>query len=94
MADPCVLFHFVFQPASRAARLALGEARIEWTDTPVRPWEDDCPVNDFNPSGLPPVIHDAPAPQGRPVPTEERVGGLGLDPPPRVRQASVSISLT
>jgi penicillin-binding protein 1A len=25
--------------------------------------------------GLPPVIHDAPAPQGRPVPTEERVGG-------------------
>jgi len=25
--------------------------------------------------GLPPVIHDAPAPQGRPVPAEERVGG-------------------
>jgi glutathione S-transferase len=65
MADPCVLFHFAFQPASRAARLALGEARIEWTDTPVRPWEADCPVNDFNPSGLPPVIQTMD--RGRPL---------------------------
>ena len=26
----CVLYHFAFDPGSRAARLALGEARIDW----------------------------------------------------------------
>ena len=56
MSEPCVLYHFAFHPASRAARLALGEARIEWTDTPVRPWEPDCPLGALNPSGMPPVI--------------------------------------
>jgi len=59
MAEPCVLYHFAFHPASRAARLALGEARIEWTDTPVRPWEPDCPLGGLNPSGMPPVIQAA-----------------------------------
>lgn len=52
----CVLFHFAFDPGSRAARLALGEARIDWSDTPVRPWEPDCPVIALNPSGMPPVL--------------------------------------
>jgi glutathione S-transferase len=51
-----VLFHFPFDPGSRAARLALGEARVEWTEVLVRPWEDDCPVGDLNPSGMPPVL--------------------------------------
>lgn len=51
-----VLFHFPFDPGSRAARLALGEARIEWTEVLVRPWEDDCPVASLNPSGMPPVL--------------------------------------
>ena len=51
-----VLFHFPFDPGSRAARLALGEARIEWTEVLVRPWEDDCPVGNLNPSGMPPVL--------------------------------------
>lgn len=59
MAQPCVLYHFAFHPASRAARLALGEARIDWTDTPVRPWEPDCPLSALNPSGMPPVIQTA-----------------------------------
>ncbi|MCV0415488.1 MAG: glutathione S-transferase family protein [Brevundimonas sp.] len=59
MAQPCVLYHFAFHPASRAARLALGEARIDWTDTPVRPWEPDCPLGALNPSGMPPVIQTA-----------------------------------
>ncbi len=54
-----VLFHFPFDPGSRAARLALGEARIEWTEVLVRPWEDDCPVRDLNPSGMPPVLQIA-----------------------------------
>ena len=75
MADPCVLFHFAFQPASRAARLALGEARIDWTDTPVRPWEEDCPVNDFNPSGLPPVVQTTD--RGRPLTLCELPAVLG-----------------
>ena len=51
-----VLFHFPFDPGSRAARLALGEARIEWTEVLVRPWEADCPVGNLNPSGMPPVL--------------------------------------
>ncbi len=59
MAQPCVLYHFAFHPASRAARLALGEARIDWSDTPVRPWEPDCPLGALNPSGMPPVIQTA-----------------------------------
>jgi glutathione S-transferase len=54
-----VLFHFPFDPGSRAARLALGEARIDWTEVLVRPWEPDCPVGDLNPSGMPPVLQVA-----------------------------------
>ena len=60
-----LLYHFAFDPASRAARLALGEARIEWTDTPVRPWEADCPLRGLNPSGMPPVLQTTH--QGRPL---------------------------
>jgi len=51
-----VLYHFAFDPGSRAVRLALGEARIEFSETPVRPWEDDCPLATLNPSGMPPVL--------------------------------------
>lgn len=61
----CVLYHFPFHPASRAARLALGEARIEWTDVPVRPWEPDAPTQALNPSGMPPVLETAE--RGRPL---------------------------
>ena len=57
-----VLFHFPFDPGSRAARLALGEARIEWTEVLVRPWEDDCPVGNLNPSGMPPVLQTVGSP--------------------------------
>lgn len=57
MSAPNVLYHFAFHPASRAARLALGEARMEWVDAPVRPWEPDCPLEGMNPSGMPPVLH-------------------------------------
>ncbi|HZV84914.1 MAG TPA: glutathione S-transferase family protein, partial [Brevundimonas sp.] len=47
---------FAFDPGSRAARLALGEAKLPFTETPVRPWEDGCPVAGLNPSGMPPVL--------------------------------------
>ena len=32
----CVLYHFAFDPGSRAVRLALGEARLEFSETPVQ----------------------------------------------------------
>ncbi|MBX9460835.1 MAG: glutathione S-transferase family protein [Brevundimonas sp.] len=51
-----VLYHFPFDPGSRTARLALGEARVEFAETVVRPWEDGCPVAALNPSGMPPVL--------------------------------------
>ncbi|CAN5280465.1 FtsZ-binding protein FzlA [soil metagenome] len=54
-----VLYHFPFDPGSRSARLALGEARIVVEETPVRPWEADCPVRGLNPSGMPPVLQTA-----------------------------------
>lgn len=56
MSATAVLFHFAFDPASRAARLALGEAKIEFQETAVRPWEPDCPLGEMNPSGMPPVL--------------------------------------
>jgi glutathione S-transferase len=55
----CVLYHFPFDPGSRTARLALAEARVEFADTVVRPWEDGCPVTALNPSGMPPVLQVA-----------------------------------
>ena len=55
MADS-VLYHFAFDPGSRCARLALGEAKIAVRETPVKPWEDDCPLHGLNPSGMPPVL--------------------------------------
>ena len=55
MSSP-VLFHFPFDPGSRAARLALGEAKLAFEETLVRPWETDCPVRGLNPSGMPPVL--------------------------------------
>jgi len=55
MSGP-ILFHFPFDPASRAVRLALGEARIPVSETVVRPWEPDCPLIDLNPSAMPPVL--------------------------------------
>ena len=70
-----VLFHFPFDPGSRAARLALGEARLDWTETVVRPWEVDCPVRDLNPSGMPPVLQTTQ--DGRPLTLCEAAAILG-----------------
>ena len=59
MSAAPVLFQYSFDPASRAARLALGEARIDFEDVVVRPWEADCPLLGFNPTGMPPVLQAA-----------------------------------
>ncbi|MDO9589428.1 MAG: glutathione S-transferase family protein [Brevundimonas sp.] len=71
----CVLYHFAFDPGSRAARLALGEARLDFTETPVRPWEEGCPVATLNPSGMPPVLQLSDA--GRPLTLCEPAAILG-----------------
>ncbi|MDP2764971.1 MAG: glutathione S-transferase family protein [Brevundimonas sp.] len=70
-----VLYHFAFDPGSRAARLALGEARLDFTETPVRPWEDGCPVAALNPSGMPPVLQLSDT--GRPLTLCEPAAILG-----------------
>ena len=56
MSTPAVLYHFAYHPASRTARLALGEAKTAYSEEAVRPWEDDCPLFEMNPSGMPPVL--------------------------------------
>jgi glutathione S-transferase len=56
MSTPAVLYHFAYHPASRTARLALGEAKVDYSEEAVRHWEDDCPLFEMNPSGMPPVL--------------------------------------
>lgn len=51
-----VLHHFAFDPASRAVRIALGEAKVAVEENAVRPWEPDCVLRELNPSGMPPVL--------------------------------------
>jgi glutathione S-transferase len=75
MSAGSLLYHFPFDPGSRAARLALGEARIAFEETLVRPWEADCPVGALNPSGMPPVLQTTTG--GRPVTLCEAAAILG-----------------
>ena len=55
-APSLTLHHYPFHPASRAARLALGEARLAFSETIVKPWEADCPLDRLSPNGMPPVV--------------------------------------
>jgi glutathione S-transferase len=71
----CVLFHFPFDPGSRTARLALGEARVDWSEILVRPWEEGCPLGELNPSGMPPVVQTTEA--GKPLTLCEPAAVLG-----------------
>src|SRR4051812_13367718 len=51
-----ILHHFPLDPASRFARLVLGEKRIEFSETVVRYWEPNPAFEALNPSGLTPVL--------------------------------------
>jgi glutathione S-transferase len=51
-----ILHHFPLDPASRQVRLALGEKRLAFTETPVRYWERPRELTKLNPSGLVPVL--------------------------------------
>ena len=70
-----VLYHFPFDPGSRSARLALGEAKIAHEEIVVRPWEPDCPIAGMNPSGMPPVLQTTEA--GKPLTLCEAPAILG-----------------
>lgn len=56
MSAALVLHHFAFDPASRLARLALGEKRAPFTEAPVRWFEGDTEFERLNPSGRLPVL--------------------------------------
>jgi glutathione S-transferase len=50
------LYHFPLDPASRQARLALGEKRLPFEPVVVRYWEQPADFAKLNPSGVPPVL--------------------------------------
>jgi len=50
------LYHFPLDPASRQARLALGEKRLPFDAVTVRYWEEPPEFAKLNPSGLTPVL--------------------------------------
>ncbi len=53
------LYHFPLDPASRQARLALGEKRLPFEPVVVRYWEQPPAFAALNPSGLTPVLVEA-----------------------------------
>lgn len=50
------LHHFPLDPASRLARLVLGEKRLPFVDHPVRYWERPRELTKMNPSGMVPIL--------------------------------------
>ena len=56
MTQRLVLHHFPLDPASRQARLALGEKRVVFEEVIVRYWEPEAGLDRLNPSGQPPVL--------------------------------------
>jgi len=56
MTQRLVLHHFPLDPASRMARLVLGEKRVVFEETIVRYWEPESGLDCLNPSGQPPVL--------------------------------------
>jgi glutathione S-transferase len=50
------LHHFPLDPASRQARLAMGEKRLAFNEEIVRYWEQPPAFAALNPSGLTPVL--------------------------------------
>ena len=56
MTQRLTLHHFPLDPASRLARLVLGEKRVVFDEVVVRYWEPDSGIDRLNPSGQPPVL--------------------------------------
>jgi glutathione S-transferase len=66
------LYHFPLDPASRQARLALGEKRLPFEAVVVRYWEEPDDFTKLNPSGLTPVLVEVEAGRKRLVVCEAR----------------------
>lgn len=60
------LHHFPLDPASRQARLALGEKKLVFQEEVVRYWEQPKDFLTLNPSGLTPVLVEQ-GPSGPPL---------------------------
>ncbi len=60
------LYHFSFDPHSRLVRLALGEKKLDFTETLIRYWERNDDLIRLNPSGLLPVLVESPLPGDKP----------------------------
>lgn len=56
MSQPLTLHHFPLDPASRQARLALGEKKLAFEERPVRYWEYDEVFHALSPTGRTPVL--------------------------------------
>ena len=56
MSQSLTLHHFPLDPASRQARRALGEKRLDFQDRPVRYWEHDPVFHTLSPTGRTPVL--------------------------------------
>ena len=56
MSQSILLHHFPLDPASRQARLALGEKKLAFEDRPVRYWEFDEVFHALSPTGRTPVL--------------------------------------
>ena len=55
------LLHFPLDPASRQARLALGEKRLPFVEVSMRYWERPKELTRLNPSGMVPVLVEKPS---------------------------------
>jgi len=56
MSQSLLLHHFALDPASRQARLALGEKKLAFEERPVRYWEYDEVFHALSPTGRTPVL--------------------------------------
>jgi glutathione S-transferase len=56
MSAQLVLHHFALDPASRLARLVLGEKRLAFEEVAVRWFDADAQFDELNPSGRLPVL--------------------------------------
>lgn len=56
MTQSLLLHHFPLDPASRQARLAMGEKKIAFEERPVRYWEHDPDFHALTHTGRPPVL--------------------------------------
>lgn len=66
MSGTAILHHFPLDPASRQARIVLGEKKIAFVEQPVRYWLHDPTFHALSPSGRTPVL-EVPSAAGPPL---------------------------